>query len=49
MIKKLRQIGTSWGLIIPKAILDLLQIDPSNDEIEIRVIDDEIRIKKNKK
>ena len=42
----LRQIGNSWGLIIPKAILDLLKINPVLDEIEFRVIDDEIRIKK---
>lgn len=49
MLKKLRQIGNSWGLIIPKAILDLLKINPVTDEIEFRVIDDEIRIKKNKK
>ncbi len=49
MIKKLRQIGNSWGMVFPKAILDLLKINPILDEIEFRVIDDEIRIKKHKK
>lgn len=48
MHKKLNQIGSSWGLIIPKALIELLKINPVIDEVEIKVVDDEIRIKKYK-
>lgn len=48
MIKKLIQIGNSWGLIIPKAILDVLKINPVKDKIEFIVRENEIVIRKNK-
>lgn len=47
--KKLRGIGGSWGIIIPKAILDGLGINPVLDEVELYLQDDEIRIRKIKK
>lgn len=46
MHKKLNQIGSSWGVILPKTLIELLKINPENDEIEITVIGDELRIKK---
>ena len=46
MRKKFQQIGNSFGIIFPKAILELLNINPVLDEAEIKVVDNEIRIKK---
>lgn len=48
MHKKLSQIGSSWGLIMPKVILELIKVNPVKDEVEIVVVEDEIRIKKYK-
>ena len=47
--KKVSQIGNSWGVIIPKAILDGLGINPILDEVEIYLENNEIRIRKLKK
>ncbi len=47
--KKLRSIGGSWGVIIPKAILDGLGINPVLDQVELYLEDNEIRIRKIKK
>lgn len=46
MLKKLTQIGTSFGIIIPKAILDLLKINPVTDNVDFDVQDGKIIIKK---
>ncbi len=48
MHKKLRSLGTSWGIIIPKAILELLKINPVLDEVELIVENDELKIRKYK-
>ncbi len=48
MLKKLVQIGTSWGIIIPKETLELLKINPMLHKVEFRVVGDEIIIKKAK-
>ena len=48
-MKKLRQIGNSWGVIIPKSILDLLKIKPSVDDIEFSVEGEILKIQKAKK
>ncbi len=48
MHKRLRQQGTSWGIIIPKAILELLKINPVLDEVELIVENDELKIRKYK-
>jgi len=47
--KKLRNIGNSWGIILPKAILEGLGINPILDEVELYIEDNEIRIRKIKK
>lgn len=44
--KKITQIGTSWGVIIPKAIIEGLGINPVLDEVEIYIENNEIRIRK---
>ena len=49
MIKKLIQIGTSWGVVIPKSTLEFLNINPIVDKIEFIVNENEIIIRKNKK
>lgn len=46
MRRKFQQIGNSFGIIFPKAILELLNINPILDETEIKVVNDEIHIKK---
>ncbi len=48
MHKKLRQLGTSWGIILPKPILELLNINPVLDEVELVVENNELKIKKYK-
>lgn len=35
MRKRLTRVGNSWGVIIPKEVLDLLEIE---DEIDVEVI-----------
>ena len=49
MLKKLTQIGTSWGVIIPKATLEFLKINPVMDKIEFIVTENEIKIRKAKR
>ena len=47
--KKLRNIGNSWGIILPTAILEGLGINPILDEVELYIENNEIRIRKVKK
>ena len=44
--KKMVQIGNSWGVVVPKAILDGLRINPVLDKVEIYIENNEIRIRK---
>ncbi len=44
--KKLVQIGNSRGLIMPKAIIEALNINPQQDNLEIYIKDNEIRVRK---
>ncbi len=46
MIRKIIQIGNSWGVIIPLPILNLLKINPVKDKLEFSVEKDAIIIKK---
>lgn len=46
MIRKIIQIGNSWGVIIPLPILELLKINPVKDKLEFFVEKDCIKIKK---
>lgn len=44
--KKMVQVGNSWGVVIPKAILEGLRINPILDKVEIYIENNEIRIRK---
>lgn len=46
MKKKFNQIGGSWGIIFPKAILELINVNPVLDEVDLKVVDDKIIITK---
>ncbi len=48
MHKKLREMGNSWGFVIPKALLELIKVNPVLDEIEIKVVDNSLVISKYK-
>lgn len=37
MRRKLTRIGNSWGLVLPKGVLELLGLEPGG-EVEVRVI-----------
>lgn len=46
MKKKLYKSGNAWALLIQKAILQLLDIDPENDEVELEVENKVLKVKK---
>ncbi len=46
MIRKIIQIGNSWGVIIPLPILELLKINPVKDKLEFSVEKDCIIVKR---
>lgn len=48
-MKKLIQIGNSWGIIIPKALLDILKINPTKDKIDISIENETLKITKAQK
>lgn len=45
-MKKLTQIGNSWGVILPKALLEVLKINPIVDKIDITVENETLKITK---
>lgn len=48
MKRKFNQIGGSWGVIFPKAILELLNVNPVIDELDMKVVEDKLIITKSK-
>ena len=44
--KKFREAGASWSIIIPKAILQAMNINPVLDEMSIEIEGDAIKLKK---
>lgn len=46
MKKKLYKSGNAWALLIQKAILGLLGIDPETDEVELEVEGKVLKVKK---
>ena len=46
MIRKIIQIGNSWGVIIPTAILELLKINPVTDKVEFSLENNKLIISK---
>ena len=49
MKKKLYKSGNAWALLIQKAILQLLDINPETDELEIEVENKTLKVTKAKK
>jgi len=49
MRKKLCQSGNAWVLLIQKAILQLLDINPEVDEVELEVENKVLKVKKAEK
>ena len=49
MRKKLYQSGNAWVLLIQKAILQLLDINPEVDEVELGVENKVLKVKKDEK
>ena len=49
MKKKLYKSGNAWALLIQKAILELLNINPENDELELEVENKVLKVKKAEK
>ena len=49
MIRKIIQIGNSWGVILPATILALLKINPIKDKVEFIIEGDKLIVQKAKK
>lgn len=47
-MKKLHQIGNSWGVIIPKTILEIMGINPVLDKVDFDIQNKVLMIKKSK-
>ncbi len=46
MKKKMYKSGNAWALLIQKAILQLLDINPETDEVELEVENKVLKVKK---
>ena len=46
MKKKMYRSGNAWALLIQKAILELLDINPEEDEVELTVENKILMVKK---
>jgi len=46
MKRKLFKTGNGWALFIPKVLIELLKIDPENDNLEIQIENEILKIKK---
>lgn len=46
MKKKLYQSGNAWVLLLPKAILELMEINPETDEVKLEVEGKLLKVKK---
>ena len=44
--KKFTPIGNSWGIIIPKAIIEGLSINPVMDEVALKIDNNRVIIEK---
>lgn len=49
MKKKFTKIGNSWAMLFTKTILELLEINPEQDEIELTIENKTLKIEKVKK
>ena len=46
MKKKLTKVGTGWGMLFTKTMIELLDIDPDTDYIEIEFENKTLKMKK---
>ena len=46
MKKKLSRSGSGWALFMPKTLLELIDVNPESDYLEISVENDTVKIKK---
>lgn len=46
MKKKLFRSGGGWALFLPKPVLELLDIDPENNQVEIEINNKILTVKK---
>ncbi len=46
MKKKLSRSGSGWALFMPKTLLELIDVDPEKDLLQVKVENDIIKITK---
>ena len=46
MKKKLYKSGNGWALFLAKPVLELLDIDPENDQVEMEINNKILQVKK---
>ncbi len=46
MKKKLSRSGSGWALFMPKTLLELIEVDPEKDFLEVKVENDIVKITK---
>ena len=46
MKKKLYKSGNAWALLIPKVILQLIDVNPETDELDIEIENKVLKVKK---
>lgn len=46
MKKKLSRSGSGWALFMPKTLLELIDVDPEKNQLEIKVDNNTIKITK---
>ncbi len=49
MRRKFQTLGNSWGIIMPRMVLDILKINPVLHDLDMEVENDRIVLKKIKK
>ena len=46
MKKKMYKSGNAWALLIPKAVLQLLEINPEHNELYLEIDNKTLKVKK---
>lgn len=46
MKKKLSRSGSGWALFMPKTLLELIDVDPEKDQLEVKVENNTVKITK---
>ncbi|MBR6162579.1 hypothetical protein IKQ26_01635 [bacterium] len=46
MKKKLYHSGNAWALLIPKAVLELMELNPETDEVKLELEGKLLKVKK---